>query len=801
MTSTVQDAQDAPSPALPPTRARRFAPRLVVGEHGFGWLLRRNWLFAVFLFLGATLRAMAWVAYQPALLYIDSFRYLDNLDALAPNQLDPIGYDLVLRGLLPLGGLRVVSAVQLLAGLGMAVAVYALLRRYGTRRWLAAIGVLPLLLDAYQVQIEENVMSDLWLEVLLVAALWVLLSRGVPTPKRVGWAGFLLALATIMRTIALPLALPIAVFLIVVGGSWRRRAEWRTVFIRLGAFALGLGFPLLCYASYFYAYSGTWGLSGSSGNVLFGRAAEVVDCPTMKWPDYLKVLCPDVPYDQRMGVDWYAHLDGSGAWPPSIPAGMTVAQLQHQFGMAVIEQQPGRVLHSILIDFGKSFAPGKNDTAATADTPVYRWQFQTSYPLFEDSQDTWRYTMVYSDTPPSVNLQLATVLRDYQMNGGYTQGPILAVFAVLGLLGGFGLTRRARRSGIRSAALLVTAVGVGLLFFSDAYEFSWRYQLPGLVLLPLGGVLGLTALLGPLRRPEPARTRRTRLSNFPDQVDWEAITEFTARHGEPRFAPVLVVIAAYNEEGGIGGVLDNLPARCCDLDVDVLVVVDGCTDGTAAEALKHGAYVCQAPTNRGQGAALRLGYQLAGYGGARYVITTDADGQYRNEEMPLLLRPLLEDEADFVTGSRRLGVEDTDDRVRSVGVRFFATLASVLTLRKITDTSFGFRAMRTELAGSVRLRQPQYQASELMLGALAGGARLREVPMTMRTRTAGSTKKGNNFVYGCNYAKVMTWTWLREFVLLRLLRLVRPRSTRRLAAEPVNPPSVESQEPDSATRT
>ena len=262
------------------------------------------------------------------------------------------------------------------------------------------------------------------------------------------------------------------------------------------------------------------------------------------------------------------------------------------------------------------------------------------------------------------------------------------------------------------------------------------------------------------------------LAPFPDAVDQLAVDDFAERYGDPRFAPVLVVIAAYNEEDGIGGVLDKLPSVCLDLPLDVLVVVDGASDNTADVAISRGVYTCVAPANRGQGAALRLGYQLAARGGARYVITTDADGQYDNTEMPLLLAPLVADTHDFVTGSRRLGVAPSDDRVRWLGVRVYAALASLLTWRKITDTSFGFRGMRTELACSVTLRQPQYQASELLLGALSLGARFTEQPMTMRVRSAGTTKKGNNFVYGVRYGSVMTWTWLREYVGRRTLRLI-----------------------------
>lgn len=263
---------------------------------------------------------------------------------------------------------------------------------------------------------------------------------------------------------------------------------------------------------------------------------------------------------------------------------------------------------------------------------------------------------------------------------------------------------------------------------------------------------------------------RARLAPYPDDVDADAIRQFHAQYRHPELSPVVVVIAAYNEEAGIGPVLADMPKECCDLPVDVLVVVDGATDDTAQVAVESNAYTCVAARNRGQGAALRLGYRLAAECGASYVVTTDADGQYDNGELESLLRPLLDDRADFVTGSRRLGREEAADRVRWLGVRVFALLASALTLRKITDTSFGFRAMRAELACSVTLTEPQYQSSELLLGVLARGARVLEVPMTMRLRGDGATKKGRSLVYGSNYARVMLGTWAREYVLRRRRR-------------------------------
>ena len=99
------------------------------------------------------------------------------------------------------------------------------------------------------------------------------------------------------------------------------------------------------------------------------------------------------------------------------------------------------------------------------------------------------------------------------------------------------------------------------------------------------------------------------------------------------------MIAAYNEEGGIGPVIEALPATVCGLATAAIVVADGCADGTVAEAAEAGAIVCDVPVNRGQGAALRLGYRIAREGGAQYIVTTDADGQYNPAEMATLLAP------------------------------------------------------------------------------------------------------------------------------------------------------------------
>ena len=270
--------------------------------------------------------------------------------------------------------------------------------------------------------------------------------------------------------------------------------------------------------------------------------------------------------------------------------------------------------------------------------------------------------------------------------------------------------------------------------------------------------------------------------NPADQVvDDAAIKVFIDAYGEraTSLPPVAIVIAAYNESGAIGPVVGALPARVCGLATTAIVIADGCADDTAAEAAAAGAMVADVPVNRGQGAALRLGYRLAREGGAAYVITTDADGQYNPAEMGTVLGPVAAGEADFVTGSRRLGSQETKDVIRRTGVRFFASTISMLTGQKISDTTFGLRAMRAEVTGVVQLNQPQYQASELLIGVITHGYKVTEVPATIHRRRVGESKKGqnplyrlhipgvNNLFYGLRFARVAYGTWWRERQRLR----------------------------------
>ncbi|MGK2879365.1 MAG: hypothetical protein ACSLE6_00745 [Mycobacterium sp.] len=451
----------------------------------------RHWPLIVLVVAGVVLRVLAWFAYQPALMFGDSIRYLDNVGVFDPGGLHPIGYELfVLTPTLAVGGLELVTALQHVAGVVSAVALYALALRHGVNRWLAALAAAPLLLDAYQIQIEQLVMSDSWQQVLLVALLWVLVGVGAPSPRRAALAGVLLGMAVMLRLVAISLVVPVSCYLVIAGGAWRTWSGWRTMASRTFACAAAMGIVIAGYGWYFHAQTGEWGLSRTTANVLYGRAAVIADCETLQLDRLTALACPEEPLGQRRRLDLYAHIHSEADWRARFPPGTDLLAVQREFGREVIAQQPLDFAGAVALDFLKGFRPTRTDSPA--DNSGARWQFKNEYPT-GDLANSIAVSREFNGRDPNVVPSLAAFLRGYQLSVGYTSGALLGMFGLIALLAGFGLGR-ARSSGIRSATLLAVGMAVTILLASAAFEFSWRYQLPSLVLLPFAGVLGITAL-------------------------------------------------------------------------------------------------------------------------------------------------------------------------------------------------------------------------------------------------------------------------------------------------------------------
>jgi glycosyltransferase involved in cell wall biosynthesis len=240
--------------------------------------------------------------------------------------------------------------------------------------------------------------------------------------------------------------------------------------------------------------------------------------------------------------------------------------------------------------------------------------------------------------------------------------------------------------------------------------------------------------------------------------------DFTARYPDLKFSPAVGLICAFEEEDNIGAVLAAMPTEACGLGLSTLVIVDGGSDRTDQVALNSGAITFVLTENLGHGYALRVGYALCVEFGAQFVITLDADGQNDPAEIPVMLQPLVDDEADFVLASRVLGRDTTTDRFRKLGVRVFSTLMSVMGGTKLTDSSNGYRALRATMLEDVmhRLTQSQYQTAELLIVCMKRGWRVVERPTLWLPRASGTTKKGKNYLFGFRYARVVLGTWWRE---------------------------------------
>ena len=458
---------------------------------------RTHWIFLAVLGLGLALRVVTQIAYRPALLYIDSYQYLGNLHLDPAQTSQPIGYiALLLRPVLSVGNLAVVVGLQHLLGLGMGIAIYALLIRLGVRRWIAVLAAVPILLDAYQLQIEQNIMSETLFEVLILAAVVLLLWTRPPPLAALATGGALFGLATTVRSVGAVLVVPAVVFALVAGtGGWQRLIRATTI---------GLAFVLVIatYGGYYWIKAGDVRLSRGDAYLIYGRAATFVDCRGLDLPDYERVLCPPEPLGHRLGSDEYAH---HSPYPLQVvlPPGKSRDEVLRDFGRRVILHQPLDYAKAVGTDFVKLFAFRR--TTFPRDVPLERWQFQHSYPTL--GHDAAAATRTHGGGKPRVIEPLATFLRDYQLSVGYVPGTVFGIAFIVGLLAAAGVGR-ARRSGLRAACLLPTLCGLGVLLAADLFLFSWRYQLPAFTLAPLAGALGVTALTGRVTptspRPSPA---------------------------------------------------------------------------------------------------------------------------------------------------------------------------------------------------------------------------------------------------------------------------------------------------------
>jgi hypothetical protein len=475
---------DAGDPAgVRPPRSGRLPGRAAARQ-----VLRQHWLAATLLALGLVLRFLAQFAYRPALFYIDSVKYLYNSEGN-----DPEGYKAPLRAILAVSNLDTVIVLQHLLGLAMAVVLYVLLLRRGASRWLGALAIAPLLLDAYQLQMEQTIMPGTMFEVLVVAAMAVLLWRGRPGWRAVVAAGLILGTSALVAQVGEALILPAAVYLLAAGGGWRQAAG------KAAALVAACALPILAYCTGSYLMTGSFQLSHSGVTSFYGRAASAVDCATIKLPAPEQAICPSTA-NQAKGDDWLEFASKAPVQKDynTLPRA-EVDTIITKFDNAVLTQQPLRLVDHYLRDVVKIYAVVRK--TAPGDAPISRWQFRTSFPYFNPHATKPIVDSVvrqFGGGLPTVWQPVADFLRSYQLDGGYTPGPLLLLLTVTGLAGSLTVFRRRLDPQTRQlalACLLFTASAVCLLLVSDLFVFSWRYQIPAVVTLVPGGAFGIAVLV------------------------------------------------------------------------------------------------------------------------------------------------------------------------------------------------------------------------------------------------------------------------------------------------------------------
>ncbi len=450
---------------------------------------------------------MAWWTQGAALaFYGDSFVYFQDRDALRPGLFHPLGYPAFLRLLDLPTGVGTVTAVQHLLGLATGVAVYALLVRLGTRPWLATLGVAGLLLDAYQVNIEQFVMAETLSEVLLVLLAVTVLWRKQPSIPLCAAAGALICLAALTRTVLLAVLLPVLVYAVV--------SRWGAARV---AAVLGLALlPLTGYAIWFHSEHGRFALDGTSGRLLYARVQPYLPCDPATLPAVERPLCvPPVPLTGPTSGDpsagggllFYAWNSASPLKQVRPPPGRTVNDVAERYAVRQIVRHPLAYAATAGESFLRLFSWSRQTRAG--DWPIESWRFaaRTDPPrlhvLLLRAHDDERPLPNVTRMRPQPARPPAGALAAYQ-RWGYVPGPLLASGLILPVACWLrGRRARARvgpgverwtREG-RAMGWLALSGFLLLLVPAATSGVDYRYVLPALPALLPAGVLAEEMLL------------------------------------------------------------------------------------------------------------------------------------------------------------------------------------------------------------------------------------------------------------------------------------------------------------------
>lgn len=475
------------------------SPSVKVGR---GVFLRRHVLFVIFVALGVLLRAGAMLGYRWHMWFTDSYEYVYFTLHLRPYGVRPSGYSLFLRAFLPFHDFGLVVGVQHLMGLACAVLPYVVAMRYRARPWLAAVALAPVLLDAYEIQLEHLLLSDTLFMFLLVAAVSLTLWRTSPETLPPWWAmviaGLCVGFAAVTRSVGLPLLLIFCGYLAirwaVAARARRSRAEHRPSWPRLllagvvPILAIGIAgaLPMGAYADWYASVHGTYGFSNSGGVFLYSRTMDFATCEKMRPPPDLRPLCDPRPPKKRPSSQFYLWSADS---PLRKPGNRWVFSPSNndragRFARLAIRRQPVAYARTVARDTLRAFHWHRTVFPDLETYQQYHFSSLMSPAPRWVEPTLWQYD---PDWATVVVEPYAGLMRSYQ-RWGYLPGTL---FGLILFGGAAGIVARWRRLG--GAVLLPWAMAAALIVLpAMTADFSYRYLLPAFPMAGLALALAFT---------------------------------------------------------------------------------------------------------------------------------------------------------------------------------------------------------------------------------------------------------------------------------------------------------------------
>jgi glycosyltransferase involved in cell wall biosynthesis len=212
---------------------------------------------------------------------------------------------------------------------------------------------------------------------------------------------------------------------------------------------------------------------------------------------------------------------------------------------------------------------------------------------------------------------------------------------------------------------------------------------------------------------------------------------------------LVVIIPAFNEEKTIANVINSIPKRIAGIKkIEVLVVDDGSTDKTADLARRSGAKVLKHLTNRGLGKSFSDAINAALVLGADIIVNLDADGQFKPDEIPKIIKPIQKNQAEVVIGTRFKNKKTYKmPLMKRIGNLFFARLITALTRQKFSDVTCGFRAYAREAALHINISDPFSYTLETLIDLKSKGFKILEIPINATKRKWGKSKIAKSLIF------------------------------------------------------